>query len=124
MMTANQGPYRRLSALAPKSPLTPGSAGNHSVDWMGALTKIEQRFPGYVLALHSAMRRQNEMQDKMRVQFSNAMNYARGAEPMAHLGRDILRPISVRDEKGPKLTRSSGGAVRGSLPSGYVVNKY
>lgn len=85
---------------------------DHSCDWVGELMRLETRWPGLVLAFHAALTQQTQTEEQMKAQFKYAMDYMRGQskEPMANLGRDIL-----------KARRAPGGGASGSGLGGRVL---
>jgi hypothetical protein len=53
------------------------SSTEHDVDWFSSLKNLQQRYPGVVHALHSAIQSQIKITEKSRDSFNYALNYNR-----------------------------------------------
>lgn len=80
--------------------------GEHQIDWIGALQKLEITNPGFVLALSSGIEQQNLTQERVAVEFRRAIDYGRGDQAAPNIGKTIYK--SARQP----ISNSGGGATR------------
>lgn len=93
--------------------------GNHCADWVYELQKLDEKYPGMLVAIHSLILQQTSMHENMRLNYEAAQNYSRGDEALSRMGKNIIKAQAA-----PSGNRGLGGSGGGGTHAGRIVGNW